>query len=114
MFFKRKNLNPDFEHKANLEDDKTKALEGVEPSQETASVDKKLEAQQAKEQAIEEAKRALEQELAVKHYYHKQLLETLDLGLLSNLGQEQAKKDLHEAILQMMNDDPSQALSAEE
>ncbi|RCR61505.1 CpaF family protein [Vibrio harveyi] len=113
MFFKRKNLNPDFEHKANLEDDKTKALEGVEPSQETASVDKKLEAQQAKEQAIEEAKRALEQELAVKHYYHKQLLETLDLGLLSNLGQEQAKKDLHEAILQMMNDDPSQALSAE-
>ncbi|MCQ9082883.1 CpaF family protein [Vibrio harveyi] len=113
MFFKRKNLNPDFEHKANLEDDKTKAPEGVEPSQETASVDKKLEAQQAKEQAIEEAKRALEQELAVKHYYHKQLLETLDLGLLSNLGQEQAKKDLHEAILQMMNDDPSQALSAE-
>ncbi|MET2899263.1 CpaF family protein [Vibrio rotiferianus] len=113
MFFKRKNLNPDFEHKANLEDDKTKALEGVEPSQDTSSVDKKLEAQQAKEQAIEEAKRALEQELAVKHYYHKQLLETLDLGLLSNLGQEQAKKDLHEAILQMMNDDPSQALSAE-
>ncbi|EKO3850676.1 MULTISPECIES: CpaF family protein [Vibrio] len=113
MFFKRKNLNPDFEHKANLEDDKTKALEGVEPSQEAASVDKKLEAQQAKEQAIEEAKRALEQELAVKHYYHKQLLDTLDLGLLSNLGQEQAKKDLHEAILQMMNDDPSQALSAE-
>ncbi|NOH66335.1 CpaF family protein [Vibrio rotiferianus] len=113
MFFKRKNLNPDFEHKANLEEETPNSLQGVESVQDTPSIDKKLEAQHAKEQAIEEAKRSLEQELAVKHYYHKQLLDTLDLGLLSNLGQEQAKKDLHEAIIQMMNDDPSQALSAE-
>lgn len=55
----------------------------------------------------------LEQELSIKHFFHKQLLETLDLGLLSSLEKERAKVDLHEAILQLMADDGSHALSAE-
>jgi pilus assembly protein CpaF len=66
-----------------------------------------------KEKSINEAKKALEQELSIKHYFHKQLLETLDLGLLSSLETDRAKVDLHEAIVQLMANDSSQALSAE-
>jgi pilus assembly protein CpaF len=66
-----------------------------------------------KEKSINEAKKALEQELSIKHYFHKQLLETLDLGLLSSLETDRAKVDLHEAIVQLMANDTSQALSAE-
>jgi pilus assembly protein CpaF len=66
-----------------------------------------------KEKSINEARKALEQELSIKHYFHKQLLETLDLGLLSSLETDRAKVDLHEAIVQLMANDSSQALSAE-
>ncbi|MEZ8305346.1 CpaF family protein [Vibrio splendidus] len=115
MFFKRKNINPEFEKKVeqfSLEEDGV-----VSPLiQKVANVSheaKSLEASEEQEKSMNEAKKVLEQELSIKHYFHKQLLETLDLGLLSSLDKERAKVDLHEAIVQLMADDQSHALSAE-
>ncbi len=78
-----------------------------------SSHSRSAEAHVEKEKAIDEARKVLEQELSIKHFFHKQLLETLDLGLLSSLEKERAKLDLHEAIVQLMADDGSHALSAE-
>ncbi|MFC0173482.1 CpaF family protein [Vibrio comitans] len=55
----------------------------------------------------------LKQELDVKHYFHKKLLETLDLGVLSNLEENRAKKELQEALHQLMNDDTTHPISLE-
>lgn len=115
MFFKRKNINPDFEEKANqqgqvLMDEPEKK---AEKSAEMASTKQIKKDQEEKSQAIEKAKKVLEQELDIKHFYHKKLLEMLDLGLLSSLEKERARKDLHEAIIQLMSDDPSHPLSTE-
>jgi pilus assembly protein CpaF len=109
MFFKRKNINPEFEKKA-----ATMTSNEVQASslEETLKVDVE-NASAEKEKSINEARKALEQELSIKHYFHKQLLETLDLGLLSSLETDRAKVDLHEAIVQLMANDSSQALSAE-
>ncbi|MDK9762318.1 CpaF family protein [Vibrio sp. D420a] len=111
MFFKRKNINPEFEKKASdVAVDEVKATNLAEaPANPLTRPDASAE----KEKSINEAKKALEQELSIKHYFHKQLLETLDLGLLSSLEKERAKVDLHEAIVQLMANDSSQALSAE-
>lgn len=111
MFFKRKNINPEFEKKASdVAVDEVKATNLTEaPTNPLTRPDASAE----KEKSINEAKKALEQELSIKHYFHKQLLETLDLGLLSSLEKERAKVDLHEAIVQLMANDSSQALSAE-
>ena len=111
MFFKRKNINPEFEKKASdVAVDEVKATNLAEaPTNPLTRPDASAE----KEKSINEAKKALEQELSIKHYFHKQLLETLDLGLLSSLEKERAKVDLHEAIVQLMANDSSQALSAE-
>tara|TARA_Y100000588_G_scaffold335144_1_gene375141 strand:+ start:9262 stop:10695 length:1434 start_codon:yes stop_codon:yes gene_type:complete len=111
MFFKRKNINPEFEKKASdVAVDEVKATNLAEaPANPLTRPDASAE----KEKSINEAKKALEQELSIKHYFHKQLLETLDLGLLSSLEKERAKIDLHEAIVQLMANDSSQALSAE-
>ena len=109
MFFKRKNINPEFEKKAAT---MTSNEVQVSSPEETLKVDVE-NASAEKEKSINEAKKALEQELSIKHYFHKQLLETLDLGLLSSLETDRAKVDLHEAIVQLMANDSSQALSAE-
>jgi pilus assembly protein CpaF len=109
MFFKRKNINPEFEKKAAT---MTSNEVQVSSPEETLKVDVE-NASAEKEKSINEAKKALEQELSIKHYFHKQLLETLDLGLLSSLETDRAKVDLHEAIVQLMANDTSQALSAE-
>ncbi|XGB58427.1 CpaF family protein [Vibrio gigantis] len=115
MFFKRKNINPEFEKKVEQfsqqeSENVTSFPQGVtnEPK-----VHKGLDANEEQEKSVNEAKKVLEQELSIKHYFHKQLLETLDLGLLSSLDKERAKIDLHEAIVQLMADDQSHALSAE-
>ncbi|MGF1813367.1 CpaF family protein [Vibrio splendidus] len=114
MFFKRKNVNPEFEKKVEqiLHDS-----EDANPVERLSSVEtssnSRTEASVEKEKAIDEARKVLEQELSIKHFFHKQLLETLDLGLLSSLEKERAKLDLHEAIVQLMADDGSHALSAE-
>ncbi|MFA0189250.1 MULTISPECIES: CpaF family protein [Vibrio] len=115
MFFKRKNINPEFEKKVEQFSQEEDGV--VSPLiQEVANVShetKSLEASEEQEKSVNEAKKVLEQELSIKHYFHKQLLETLDLGLLSSLDKERAKVDLHEAIVQLMADDQSHALSAE-
>jgi pilus assembly protein CpaF len=111
MFFKRKNINPEFEKKAsNVAVDEVTDLSAVEPQADSPT---SPDASAEKEKSINEARKALEQELSIKHYFHKQLLETLDLGLLSSLETDRAKVDLHEAIVQLMANDSSQALSAE-
>ncbi|WP_367987175.1 CpaF family protein [Vibrio sp. NTOU-M3] len=120
MFFKRKNINPELQEKLaaaekqELEVLQTEAtFEVGEDTQPEASQDKKKQEAKAKEQAIDETLRQLEQEQEVKHYYHQLLLETLDLGLLSSLEKDRAKKDLHDSIVQLMAEDQSHALSAE-
>lgn len=117
MLFKRKSINPEFEEKVNsviAEDSEVKEPRPSAPEvKSTLSLDERLEQQHAKEHEIEDTKRVLEQELAVKHYFHKKVLETLDLGLLSNLAKEQAKRDLQEAVVQLMSEDNNHALSAE-
>ena len=109
MFFKRKNINPEFEKKA-----ATTTSNEVQASSPERTLKVDVEnASAEKEKSINEARKALEQELSIKHYFHKQLLETLDLGLLSSLETDRARVDLHEAIVQLMANDSSQALSAE-
>lgn len=115
MFFKRKNINPEFEKKVEQfsqeEDGVVSPL--IQKVANGSHEAKSLEASEEQEKSVNEAKKVLEQELSIKHYFHKQLLETLDLGLLSSLDKERAKVDLHEAIVQLMADDQSHALSAE-
>ncbi|CDT05834.1 CpaF family protein [Vibrio coralliirubri] len=115
MFFKRKNVNPEFEKKVEQIPHDSEDANPVErlSSVATSSHSRKTEASVEKEKAIDEARKVLEQELSIKHFFHKQLLETLDLGLLSSLEKERAKLDLHEAIVQLMAEDGSHALSAE-
>lgn len=62
---------------------------------------------------MERARKQLEAELSVKHYYHQRLLETVDLTLLSSLDPERAKRDLNDAVFHLMNEDSTHALSAE-
>lgn len=117
MFFKRKNINVEFQD----QDDKNDLVAPVESSEKntivTASnetpLERKLREAEDKNRVIDGERKQLEQELAVKHYFHQRLLETLDLTLLSSLEKERAKKDLHDAIVQLMADDQTHALSAE-
>lgn len=122
MFFKRKNINPDFERKV-VESQKDKETVGntslvgsatavkTDPERDTANKSPLQEHLQAKRRAIEEEKRQLEQDLEVKHYFHKKLLETLDLGLLSSLDEEIARKELHDAAQVLMSEDDTHPLS---
>ena len=127
MLFKRKNINADLQQKVaeieeqqNINQTQEPASPDVDPTNTEAQAQapesfqerKKLEAE-AKEHAVEEAKKQLEQELSVKHYYHQRLLETLDLGLLASFELDRAKKKLHDAIVQLMAEDKTHALGAE-
>ncbi len=131
MFFKRKNINPDFQERASSSSDsqdgggsgesshylqdEEQVMQSAdsEPRQGESVVDRKRREVEEREKAVDEARKQIEQELDTKHYYHQRLLETLDLGLLSTLDKERAKKDLHDAIVQLMADDQTKALSAE-
>lgn len=128
MFFKRKNINPELQKKvveaedrqiqqaAQLQEAVTREPAVASSTEEKSSGSfqerKRLEAE-AKEHAVGEEKKQLQQELSVKHYYHQLLLETLDLGLLASLEKERAKTELHDAVVQLMADDQTHALSAE-
>lgn len=120
MFFKRKNINPEFEEKAKntiapvaIQEDvkEDSILEAVTTKKDKQ--DQKKKEFDAKIQAVDDARKVLEQELDTKHFYHKKLLETLDLGLLASLEKERAKNDLHEAVIQLMSEDSTHPLSAE-
>ncbi|OED91763.1 CpaF family protein [Vibrio breoganii] len=115
MFFKRKNINPDFEQKVS-------SLNSGAPSNEAENhvTSKKTETAPTPPKSTPVVKdipsdndRHLKQELDVKHYFHQKLLETLDLGVLSNLEEGRAKKELQEALHQLMNDDKTHAVSLE-
>ncbi|GAB7219397.1 CpaF family protein [Vibrio comitans] len=113
MFFKRKNINPDFEQKVSSlssteSQSEEKTIIEVKKQNDVVPSSKPL----PKDIPIEEDKH-LKQELDVKHYFHKKLLETLDLGVLSNLEEGRAKKELKEAIHQLMNDDNTHPVSLE-
>ena len=120
MFFKRKNINPEFEEKAKntiapvIVKEKVNEANSAEVVviREDKQSQKKKESD-AKIQAVDDARKVLEQELDTKHFYHKKLLETLDLGLLASLEKERAKNDLHEAVIQLMSEDSTHPLSAE-
>lgn len=117
MFFKRKNINPEFQ---------SKAMKAEQSSVQDGHVDKNIPSKSdhedsvhrppivaEKKKAMHEARRQLEQELEIKHYYHQKLLEILDLALLSSLEKETAKKELHDAVIQLMSDDHTHTLGIE-
>ncbi|MFN1583081.1 CpaF family protein [Vibrio rotiferianus] len=112
MFFKRKNVGASFSELAEEEETKLK-VEVVEQEEVEAENVKSLSPLEAKLKAVEEQKKQLEQDLSVKHYYHKQLLDTLDVGLLSHLEEERAKTELKEAVIQLISEDKTHALSSE-
>ncbi|MGF1765004.1 CpaF family protein [Aliivibrio kagoshimensis] len=114
MFFKRNNINPEFEKKAAMkelvqEEQKSVPEPEVAPHMEPEKVapirDPRDEEQLLRSQV--ENKKHLEHEQETKHYFHRKLLETLDLGLLTTLNEESAHKELHSAIIQLMQDDPN-------
>ncbi|MCG9751676.1 CpaF family protein [Vibrio brasiliensis] len=128
MFFKRKNINPELQKKVVEAEDRQiqeaasaqpVAINTNEPPEAEAQAspdsfqERKRREAEARDHAVEEEKKQLELELSVKHYYHQMLLETLDLGLLASLEKERAKTELHDAIIQLMADDQTHALSAE-
>ncbi|MEZ9834070.1 CpaF family protein [Vibrio breoganii] len=115
MFFKRKNINPDFEQKARsmVASDKLDSQEVATSSKPQPVKDVVSEKEKVKADIVPESNKHLKQELDVKHYFHKKLLETLDLGVLSNLEESRAKKELQEALHQLMNDDKTHPVSLE-
>ncbi|MGF1741208.1 CpaF family protein [Vibrio profundum] len=134
MFFKRKNLNPELQGAGAASDDPVQSSESSPASLMNDSVDvdldrpelgstveiagesiaeRKVREVAERDRAVDEVKKQIEQEQDTKHYYHQMLLETLDLGLLSSLDKDKARKDLHDAIVQLMADDQTRALSAE-
>ncbi|MEF1254173.1 MULTISPECIES: CpaF family protein [unclassified Vibrio] len=128
MFFKRKNINPELQKKVVEAEERqiqqaNQRQEAVTTEPQTSQVveekaaesfqERKRREAEAKGHAVEEEKKQLELELSVKHYYHQMLLETLDLGLLASLEKERAKSELHDAVVQLMAEDQTHALSAE-
>ncbi|WP_394240378.1 CpaF family protein [Vibrio astriarenae] len=119
MFFRKKSINPELKEKlasAELKDsaEKNQALSGIgEDVQPESPQEHGLTHHNAKESAIQETLKQLEQEQEIKHYYHQKLLETLDLGLLASLETSKARKDLHEAVAVLMSQDDSHVLSTE-
>ncbi|MEX3073887.1 CpaF family protein [Vibrio alginolyticus] len=120
MIFKRKKLHTDLQLQDSNDEvngqaspsDTTESPVVVKASASSSSDDKANQAE-VKVLEMERARKQLESELKVKHHYHQRLLETVDLTLLSSLEPERAKRDLNEAVFQLMNEDSSYALSAE-
>ncbi|PMM20434.1 pilus assembly protein CpaF [Vibrio breoganii] len=115
MFFKRKNINPDFEQKVSslgsgVPDDEA---ENQATSKKSVTASTPPKPTPVVKDIPSDTDRHLKQELDVKHYFHQKLLETLDLGVLSNLEEGRAKKELQEALHQLMNDDKTHAVSLE-
>lgn len=108
MFFKRKNVSQSLQ-------DVQSPQSHSEPIHEVSEGDssEKLTAMDAKLKLMDEQKRQLEQEQEVKHYYHKKLLDTLDLGVLSQLQEERGREELREAIIRLIGDDKTHPLSSE-
>lgn len=115
MFFKRKGVGSSFN---SVDEEKESKVVKVDlaakaEDEDYVSENKPLTPVEAKLKAIEEQKKQLEQDLAIKHYYHKKLLDTLDLGLLSHLQEDRAKEELREAVIQLIAEDQTHPLSSE-
>ncbi len=115
MFFKRKGVGSSFN---SVDEEKESKVVKVDlaakaEDEDYVSENKPLTPVEAKLKAIEEQKKQLEQDLAIKHYYHKKLLDTLDLGLLSSLQEDRAKEELREAVIQLIAEDQTHPLSSE-
>lgn len=108
MFFKRKNVSTAFQDNQENETviPQKKAELDINEAESLSPLEEKLK-------AIEEQKKYLEQDLEIKHYYHKKLLDTLDLGLLSQLEENKAREELREAIVHLITDDQTHPLSSE-
>ncbi len=117
MFFKRNNINPEFEKKAEKSEnssgsytepltDDPKQAEYEEPAPVREPV-REVRENDSHIRTQSESKKHLANEQETKHYFHRKLLETLDLGLLTTLDEESAQKELHSAIIQLMHDDPN-------
>ncbi len=119
MFFKRKNINPDFQDKALKAENVSGNAQILKPSSSPIADTNKVKGGESKgfpeekKRVVDEARRQLEQELEIKHYYHQKLLEILDLALLSSLEKDTAKKELHDSVMQLMADDTQHTLGAE-
>ncbi len=118
MFFKRKNINPDFQDKALKAEQlslqkENKSNTGTESAGSKSDKKGDSSSMASKNKSYDEARKQLEQELSVKHYYHQKLLEILDLAILSTLDKERAKKELNDAVVQLMADDPTHTLGVE-
>ncbi|WP_089137533.1 CpaF family protein [Vibrio rumoiensis] len=113
MFFKRSQVNQDFKHKATQSELNNEEAR-IEPSiQLTIDVDEPPRVDAERDDSMVNTRKQLEKELSVKHYFHKKLLETLDLALLSSLDEKQGKQQLQEAITQLMAGDNSHPMSTE-
>lgn len=109
--FQKKNINPDFERKANSAENQEQEQEQVVETK--VSISPVTNVSQSDIDNVPELDKAQKQEQDVKHYFHKKLLETLDLGVLSNLEEGRAKRELQEAVSQLMNDDKTHPVSLE-
>lgn len=120
MFFKRKNIHSDLslaetKEVVNTQSESTKIINAPHAGKASFSSGDHEKLNNSEESLIEmeQARKQLESELNVKHHYHQRLLETVDLTLLSSLEPERAKRDLNEAVLQLMAEDRTYALSGE-
>ncbi|MGU3842994.1 CpaF family protein, partial [Vibrio diabolicus] len=105
MFFKRKGVGSSFNSVDETKESKVVNVELAKSDEDTSDEQRALSPVEAKMKAIEEQKKQLEQDLSIKHYYHKKLLDTLDLGLLSHLQEDRAKEELREAVVQLIAED---------
>ncbi len=110
MFFKRKNVGSAFPNPSQEAPLMRESMSVTSQSADNVTCSAAIE---SKLQAIDEQRKQLEHELAIKHYYHKKLLDTLDLGLLSHLEEERAKAELREAVTQLIAEDQTHPLSSE-
>jgi pilus assembly protein CpaF len=116
MFFRKNNSpNNDLEsqgkaHRDIKSDEKTEAVTEVTSK---LATDEVVDAASLKQKAIEDTRKQLEQDLSVKHYFHRKLMDTLDLGLLASLEEKTARTELYNAVCQLMDDDNEHPLSLE-
>lgn len=111
MFYKRKNVGSNLsgtELLSTTEESNLGTSEGLNktnPSNSSLVEEKLLK--------METERKQLEHDQAIKHYYHGKLLDTLDLGLLSHLQEDKAKKELREAVIHLLAEDQTHPLSSE-
>ncbi|CAE6911647.1 ATPase CpaF [Vibrio sp. B1FLJ16] len=111
MFYKRKNVGSNLSGAELLSAKADASLEPVEGSDKinlpnSSVIEEKL-------LKMEAERKQLEHDQSIKHYYHGKLLDTLDLGLLSHLQEDKAKKELREAVIHLLAEDQTHPLSSE-